>query len=500
MAHLSASRPAPRISRPRPATRRAWLAAILSVLAKVAGTWQVKVDARGMDECAEEPLEVAETAAVFGACAQTLGESGRTQVSALTQFRAATADYPATPGQEEALAQAEEALLHLALAQGRIAQFQHALESLTTAATGIPAPEVQSALVEGAQTLATQGEAVSQAQAALVDRIAETRSAAFWCQHWYYQGEVVKETMKLYLKVVALVEGVTIWCLNAMKDALTEGAQSLIDSYLFSEYTPEQQATVRECKENGLVAIREIENALGGFEDIRTPLSTAIDKCTDWVVTDALSNCEKYIGPLEGDVRIDYYLADTPYMRTRYRVGGKAELFFEKRRGPDDVVSLKGKLRGDCRMFIGSMDLRHALSGVPGTDYIAFNIPRYVPRAYLIGVEGEALPDKLRLRLLRPAFTDFGQVMYRFCIILFSAFQLVPLPDVVDIPVPGAEWFFTRVTGTAGGEEWFEVPLSVEGEKSVACRSFEREMDYLATDGFRGYLNLYFKTCSNGCD
>lgn len=68
------------------------------------------------------------------------------------------------------------------------------------------------------------------------------------------------------------------------------------------------------------------------------------------------------------------------------------------------------------------------------------------------------------------------------------------MPDVVDVPVPGAEWFFTRVTGTAGGEEWFDVPLGVRGEKTVAARVCTREMDYLATDEFRGYVHLIMTT------
>ncbi|MBN1425044.1 hypothetical protein JXA88_10860 [Candidatus Fermentibacteria bacterium] len=466
----------------------------------VAGNWIARVEAPGLDEVAEESFEVVETAAAFGLAAQALADAGRTQMEAIRLFHTATADYPATPGQGEALQQAAAALQALDSAQERITQFQIAMEALTSAAEGVPAPEVQEALAQGALLLATHSDAVRQAQAVVVDRVADTKSTAFWCQHWFYQCEVVKETLNLYLKVVTLVEGVTVWCLNTMKNALTEGVQKLIDSYLFDQYTPEQQAMIQECKRNGLLAVREIENACGGFQDIQGPLTTAIEKCTEWVVDDALSNCERYIGPLDGDLRIDYYLAGAPYMRTRYKVTGKAELFFEKRRGPADVVSLKGKLRGDCRMFIGSMDLRHVVQGLPGTDYIAFNIPRYIPRNYLIGVEGEALHDKLRLQLLRPAFTDFERAMYRFCIILFSAFQLVPLPDIVDVPVPGAEWFFTRVTGTAGDDSAFEIPLSVEGAKSVASRDFQREMDYLETDDFKAFLNLDFKACSSGCD
>ncbi|MCU0611826.1 MAG: hypothetical protein MUE60_08570, partial [Candidatus Eisenbacteria bacterium] len=130
---------------------------------------------------------------------------------------------------------------------------------LANAAARIPAPQVQEALTQGAQLLMSRGERVTQAEAALVDRIAETASATYWCQYWYDQGEVLKATLDLFLKVATLLEGFTGWCADTMKDAVTEGTQEIIDNSLSDQYTPDQQAVIQESEQDCLVAIREIE-------------------------------------------------------------------------------------------------------------------------------------------------------------------------------------------------------------------------------------------------
>ena len=145
-------------------------------------------------------------------------------------------------------------------------------------------------------------------------------------------------------------------------------------------------------------------------------------------------------------------------------------------------------------------DLKHVIDGLPGTDYVAFCIPRRVAKSYNIDIEGEVYPDKMKLRFVRPAAIDFKEAKYRFCIVLFSMFQMVPTADFPEVNVPGAEWFFTRATNTAGDEVWFEVPLSAEGDRSTAHFEFRREMDYLKELEFKAYLNLDFKACSPPCE
>jgi len=75
---------------------------------------------------------------------------------------------------------------------------------------------------------------------------------------------------------------------------------------------------------------------------------------------------------------------------------------------------------------------------------------------------------------------------------ILSMYQPVPLPDFVDLPVPGAHWFVTRATGTAGDKKDFELPIAVAGDKSKAKKRFDRDMDYRKTDDFTAELALIF--------
>ncbi|MCU0611827.1 MAG: hypothetical protein MUE60_08575 [Candidatus Eisenbacteria bacterium] len=81
-----------------------------------AGTWRAIVYGEGVDEVAEESFEVIETTASIDAWAQVLTVASSAEVEAMIRFRGAMADYPATPGQEEALRQTEETVRALEIA------------------------------------------------------------------------------------------------------------------------------------------------------------------------------------------------------------------------------------------------------------------------------------------------------------------------------------------------------------------------------------------------
>ncbi len=465
------------------------------------GTWHVWLKGPAKEEVAEEDFTVEPVQTAIISVGTAIVETTPAEELAVATFLESAAKYPETPGRDAAVGNGQQADELLDQAGAQLQQLQEGLNALAAATQDLPPlPAVQAAMQSGAERITEVTTQVAPATQDLRNRVEETRKAADWCQHWYYQGLALKQTLDLYLKVVTASEGILVWAANELKSAVQNDVQGLIDSALFGQYTPEQQATIKEAKGNCLSAIGHIENAVDGFQDLQGPLQAAVNGSIDWITDDVTKNCEKYIGPISGDLRIDYYLKGQPYMRTRYKVSGATELFFKKRQGQGDIVHVEGKVRGKCGEFTGSMDLKHVIDGLPGTDYVAFCIPRWVPKSYNIDLEGEVYPDKMKLKFVRPAAIDFKEAKYRFCIVLFSIFQMVPTADFPEVNVPGAEWFFTRATNTAGDEVWFEVPLSAEGDRSTAHFEFHREMDYLKELEFKAYLNLDFKACSPPCE
>ncbi len=465
------------------------------------GTWHVWLKGPAKEEVAEEDFLVEPVQTAIISVGTAIVGTTPAEEFAVATFLESAAKYPETPGRDAAVGSGQDADALLDQAGAQLQALQEGLNALAAATQNLPPlPAVQAAMQSGAERITEVSTQVAPATQDLRDCVEETRKAAEWCKHWYYQGMALKQTIDLYLTVVSASEGIVMWAVNELKSAVEKDVQGLIDSALFGRYTAEQQAAIQGAKNDCLAAVGHIENAAGGFQDLQGPLQAAINGSIDWITDDVTRSCEKYVGPLKGDLRIDYYLKGQPYMRTRYKVDGTAELFFKKRQSQGDVVHVEGKVRGKCGEFIGSMDLKHVIDGLPGTDYVAFCIPRWVPKSFNISVEGEVYPDRMKLKFVRPAAIDFNEVKYRFCIVLFSMFQMVPTADFPEVNVPGAEWFFTRATSTAGDDPWFEVPLSVEGDRSTAHKEFNRVMDYLEQHEFKGYLNLDFKACSPPCE
>jgi len=464
------------------------------------GTWHVYLKGPHDPELAEDDFVVEPAQVAIITVSRGIAEAIPPEQEANQLFMDSAAKYPATPGQEAALSSAQEAAASLGQARTVAEQFQQALEDLANASQGLPPmPATMQAIEQGAQVMADASSSVEPQKAQLVDKIQQTRSAAEWCEHWCFQGECLKQTVDLLASVESAMKNVASWAGKQFQTAVENDYKKLVEDVAWEGYTDAQKAKMEKARNDCLLAVSVIDSAAKDFADISTPVQTLTKNAIDWVIGDVTKNCEKYTGPIKGRMVIDYYLKGKPYMRARYKVDGNVYLFFEKREGEGDLVSVSGKIIGQCSNFIGSMDLKHVVNGLPGTDYVAFGIPRWVPKDFLIEIEGEVHPDKMKLKFVRPAFRDFEEVKYRYCVVLFSLFQTNPIPDFPETRVPGAEWYLTRVTGTAGDEPYFEVPLNVTGDQTRAEKEFSRTMDYIDENQFEGRLTLDFKACSPPC-
>jgi len=476
-----------------------------------AGEWRVRAagpPVPGFDdrEVADERFQVLAAGAAVTVAAQELAGTATDMQVAVQGFQDAAVRYPDTPGVDQALEGATEATAALADMQARLAEVNADCAAIAESADtlAIACPNVQAALAEGAQVAAQATAELAPARRQLLDRVEETSRAADWCYLWCLQGECLKQTLGFIKPLKSAVSGLANWAYGKMRTTAEKDMRDLAlragTGELWGNITREQYAQCKQAQKDLEQATRHLNNAATGFSDLTTPLVLALNKCTDWVVGSATGNCEWYRGPVKGRLHVDYYAKGQVYMQARYDIEGTAELFFEKRRGEDDVVRLRGNIHGHGKQFVGAMDLRHIVEGIPGQDYVAFCLPRWRPSPFHISIEGKAEPDRLLLQFQTPATTDFNPKEYRYVQVLFGAFMMTPTVDFHTVPVPGAEWFLTRVTGTAGDQKEFEVPLQAEGDSTVAHRAFERIMDYVETDEFRSTLALDFRACSPACD
>ena len=86
------------------------------------------------------------------------------------------------------------------------------------------------------------------------------------------------------------------------------------------------------------------------------------------------------------------------------------------------------------------------------------------------------------------AFYETARLGYRYCAVQWSPYHIVPTVDFPAMDVPGAEWFFTRVTGTAGEKKTFSLPLVVDGDTVIVEHTFDRVMDYVREREFKATL------------
>lgn len=453
------------------------------------GTWRVRMQGPAAPELADTTFDVYPAAQAPANMAIGMDEALDAGQATLEQVNTDLTGYPQAPGKDEAVQRGRTAQEKTEELRVQVAEMNAGLQALASsmAASPAPLPELTAAVVAQAATIQEQQQTINQGVARMKAGLNDARRETMWCKMWYSQGMVLKEFVGLIVNLMSITKSVTSFARNQAEEALKKD----ISRVAWQNYTPEQQALIRECEQDGHLAIKRIHQAFDPVSALSDILVELINKQVDWLVADLTKHCKIYAGPVKGDLRIDYYARGEPYMRVRYRVEAKAELFFKPREGSGAPVRLEGKIRGHAHSFIGSTDIRHLVRDIPATSGLGFCLPKPVWQSFYMTVEGEARDDRMTLRI-KEVFDDFSPAQYRFVFLILSAYQLVPLPDFVTINVPGAEWFFTRGTSTAGDEKFFELPITAAGDASKAVKQFEREMDYKDDRDFMGYINIDF--------
>ncbi len=461
------------------------------------GEWRLRLKGPAAEDIADVTFDVQPATMVPASIGVSMDAAMSAANAAFAEYETELGSYPEVPGKQEALARSQTAHDKMGVLATGVGEINAACGELTSVLRDCtaPLPSTTAALVSVQEKVQQQQAALQEHAAAMQSGVAEAKSATMWCKTWYTLGQVMKEFVGLTKTLLALSGGVATWAAGQLKDAVENDVKNAISSAAYAQYTDAQKAQLMQVQADVNKAVTRIHQAhdpMGSASDI---LTEAINWCIDWLVKDVTKHCRIYAGPVKGDLRIDYYAKGKPYIRVRYKIDAKGEMFFRPREGSGKPVQLEGKIRGDAQSFIGTATVDHLVGPIPGAFGLGIHIPRFTKKPFFLSVEGQAQADKMELRI-KEALTDFDPAPYRFLFVLFAPYQMVPTVDLTTMNVPGAHWAFTRGTSTAGAEKQFELPITAEGNVSKARRKFEREMDYKDRLEFMGYINLDFDLSS----
>ena len=463
------------------------------------GTWRVRLKGPAKDEIADVSFEVVPAGGAPAAVVVSIAAACRAADLAIAELRTNLDAYPDVPGKDEALANAQEAQTHLSELASQVAELNAATTELAQAMADfpMPMPETSAVLAEMASEVQTQQAVLETHVAAMNAATREARAAHMWCRTWYMQGEAWKELIALANTALSLAENVFKWVatkvLDTLKSEFMTNVHTIISGVTLGGLPPEIREQAQGAYDRSVKACEKVDQVWkatgdGNWDGL---IAEAAGLLIDWLIKDVTRHCEVYAGSLKGHMELTYYARNRPYIQARYDLEGKAELFFRARDGSGAPARLEGQFRGDAHRFRGSVDISHLVADVPGTTGIGFCIPRIDKRPFYGPVEGEAQGPEMTLRL-KEFVRDFCPARFRFVFLIISAFQMVPIPDIVDMDVPGAEWFFTRVTSTAGDEKEFVLPITADGDTSRVKTTIERFMDYRDEAQFTGKLSVEF--------
>jgi hypothetical protein len=186
--------------------------------------------------------------------------------------------------------------------------------------------------------------------------------------------------------------------------------------------------------------------------------------------------CTLYEGEILGDYKLELLHKGAPFFTMAYKLTGKMELIFQKRKPHDPAVYLKGELNGKARDIECSITM--VPFALPATFTLAFcrsALPPVSRKTVLIYLEGKAMADTMEIKVEKPGY-DYKLKAKGYYVIIGEHAPL-PIPGTLEFPLMNGEWFFTRVTELSNPKKkYVELPIEVKGDKSVVEEDFTREI------------------------
>jgi hypothetical protein len=188
-----------------------------------------------------------------------------------------------------------------------------------------------------------------------------------------------------------------------------------------------------------------------------------------------MKNCTLYSGEAEGEYHAELLSKGMPFYTMDYKTTGKMELTFQKRKPGDPAVHLKGRYKGTAGDFACSINMApFAMPDTIGPVWCLSKTPLAANHSFFLYLEGKAAQDVMELKLEKVG-RDFKLRSRAFYVMLSSAAYSLPIPGDFEFPLQNGEWLLTRVTKISDpASEYFQVPITVEGDTSKAEQAFER--------------------------
>jgi hypothetical protein len=446
------------------------------------GTWKVSAWKTGSRTRGETGFDVSRTVFLIPLCLEVKLLDGEIQAT-YDFLRELLEKYPDFPGREDMIKNIKMLFLDLDRRKAILSVLEGVLRQMNQAlAQSIDLPEP--ALDEFIKAASKVDQAINETgkQAAETKEVREnSKQEAEWCYLWMAYHDLCDQ-LKFYN--------------NFLADSLKDIAQNLLAAALVSGLDPGLQNDI------GLVV-----DALTGSPDNPIFIANKImNKLADLggsVYGQLMNHCTVYSGEAEGEYHAELLCKGMPFYSMDYKTTGHMDLTFQKRKPGDPALHLKGRYKGQAGDFACSINMApFAMPDTIGPVWCLSKTPLVADRSFFLYLEGKATRDSLELKLEKVG-RDFKLKSRAFYVLLSSAAFHLPIPGDFAFPLQDGEWFLTRVTRTSSPDiEYFQLPVTAEGDMSKAEQDFERTIHLPETQkrfGVRVVMKLKIKVCSPGC-
>ncbi|UCH92799.1 MAG: hypothetical protein JSV88_21225 [Candidatus Aminicenantes bacterium] len=395
------------------------------------------------------------------------------------------ANYPAFPGKDTMITEAEELINKLETLARLYTTLDTAVKQMEDAlqanAAAIP-PAAQAALRKVAAKAVQTSTQIKAEMVHLESLFEKSKQETQWCHEWKVSADLFNRLNFITNFVGTALEEIALNLLVA------KGTQGL------DFVTAQTIGTV--CN---IIGAAVMGASVIGILNFAVATFTSLSKA---MFEELMAKfCTLYKGEIEGDYKLELLHKGAPFFTMTYKLTGKMELIFQKRKPHDPAVYLKGELNGKAKDIGCSITM--VPFALPASFTLAFcrsALPPVSRKTVLIYLEGKAKADKMEIKVEKPGY-DYKLKAKGYYVIIGEHAPL-PIPGTLEFPLMNGEWFFTRVTELSNPQkEYFELPIEVKGNKSVAEEEFTREIFLPATPkrkAVRVTMKLEIKLSSKG--
>jgi hypothetical protein len=409
---------------------------------------------------------------------------GEKTSDAYDYFKTVVKNYPDFPGKDDINDTISELFNEIKEMNTLLDQLENDVRqmnsSLQADGQNLPEPALE-ALVKAADTAVKTKDETTKQIKSIEEVLQDSKQEAEWCYLWMSYHDLCNQ-LQFYN--------------NFLASSLKGIAKNLVTAEVTKGMNPILKKVV------GKVIDRLIRTP-------KTPVGTAnkimgkMAKLRSLVYEKLMKTCTNYTGDAEGEYQAELLHNSMPFFTMIYKISGKMDLTFKKRKPGDPAVYLEGRFKGN----VGDIECLVTMAPFARPDTIGpvwclGATPLVADRSFLLYIEGKAADDRMELKLKKVG-RDFKLKARAFYVMLSSAAYHLPIPGDFVFPLQNAEWFFTRTTHLSNPNlEYFQLPVTAAGDTSRAEKEFNREINLSQTQrrvGVRIKMKLKITLCSPKC-